>query len=123
MLGCGAGQTVLALSRRGFDVSGVDICPEAIAWAREAVAASSLVADLRVGDIVTLDTYPDDSFRFVLDDYCLQCLVGPERTACFARASSASSSLKAHVHAGTRRRDRPAAIAPSDAAYDPGPVA
>ena len=83
-LGCGAGHTLLALARRGFDVSGIDISAEAIAWAREKAAEAGLAAVLSVGDVVTLDRYPDSSFRFILDDYCLQCVIGGERGVCFA---------------------------------------
>jgi ubiquinone/menaquinone biosynthesis C-methylase UbiE len=85
LLGCGAGNTVSALARLGFDVSGIDIAPEAVAWAQDRLARSGLTADLRVGNVVTLEPYPAQAFRFVFDDYCLQCVVGPERATCFSQ--------------------------------------
>ena len=83
-LGCGAGHTLRAIAEHGFPVSGVDISEEAISWAKEKTSLSGLAAELRVGDVATLESYPDESFRFVFDDYCLQCVIGPTREACFA---------------------------------------
>jgi SAM-dependent methyltransferase len=83
-LGCGAGHTLRAIAEHGFAVSGVDISEEAISWAKEKTVRSGLTADLRVCDVSTLESYTDASFRFVLDDYCLQCVIGPARASCFS---------------------------------------
>ncbi len=83
-LGCGSGHTLLAIARHGFVVSGVDISEEAIAWARERVAEAGFTAHLCVGDVVTLDSYRDSRFQFVVDDYCLQCVIGADRATCFS---------------------------------------
>ncbi len=83
-LGCGAGHTLRAIAEHGLPVSGVDISEVAISWAKEKTDQSGLTADLRVGDVATLESYSDESFRFVLDDYCLQCVIGPARETCFS---------------------------------------
>jgi SAM-dependent methyltransferase len=83
-LGCGAGHTLLAMARNGFEVAGIDISAVAIAWAREQAAEAGLRADLRVGDVVTLASYPDATFPFVVDDYCLQCAIGADRATAFS---------------------------------------
>ncbi len=80
-LGCGAGQNCLRLAERGFRVTGVDIAPTAVSWARENAAARSLAADFRVGDVVTLEGLPDQAFDLVLDGCCLHCIVGEDRAA------------------------------------------
>lgn len=53
-LACGEGGIELALARRGFRVTGIDICPTFIYFAREkageeSLPATFLVADLRAG--------------------------------------------------------------------------
>ncbi|MDT0316952.1 class I SAM-dependent methyltransferase [Streptomyces millisiae] len=57
-LGCGSGWDALALARAGYDTTGVDISPEAIAIASERAAkrgstARFLVADVRQPDTLT----------------------------------------------------------------------
>ena len=49
-IGCGAGGLVVALAERGWQVTGVDIAPKAIAAARKALEARGLSAELHVGD-------------------------------------------------------------------------
>ena len=83
-LGCGSGHTLLTIARNGFIVSGIDISPVAIAWAQENAAEAGVRADLRVGDVVTLASYPQATFKFVLDDYCLQCVIGADRATAFS---------------------------------------
>src|SRR5689334_21423115 len=53
---CGSGRHVLALARRGYRVTGIDVSAEAIAYARQAAADEDLAVDLRVGDIRSLPT-------------------------------------------------------------------
>lgn len=48
VVGCGLGEDVAELVRRGYDAVGFDICPTAIAWARQrhpAIADAFLIAD------------------------------------------------------------------------------
>tara|TARA_R110002073_G_scaffold334897_1_gene525473 strand:+ start:17012 stop:17629 length:618 start_codon:yes stop_codon:yes gene_type:complete len=49
-VGCGAGGLVLALLERGWEVTGVDIAENAIAAARNVLAARDRKADLHVAD-------------------------------------------------------------------------
>jgi len=81
-LGCGAGNATLWFSERGFEAHGVDISPTAIDWAKERAAQQGLRAEFRVGDVVTLDGYPDDCFDYVLDGGCLHCIIGKDRPIC-----------------------------------------
>ena len=48
-LGCGSGENVIPLLKRGARVIGLDISPELIEMARNRVAAAGMAADLRVG--------------------------------------------------------------------------
>lgn len=54
-LGCGTGTNVVYLARHGWDVTGVDVVPAAIAKARAKVAAASVAASLHAGDVTRLD--------------------------------------------------------------------
>ena len=80
-LGCGAGDLSLWLAQRGYDVSGVDISPTAIDWAREKAHARGLQAAFRVGNVVDLRDYADDQFDIVVDGHCLHCIIGDDRQA------------------------------------------
>jgi ubiquinone/menaquinone biosynthesis C-methylase UbiE len=53
-LGCGTGTNVAALVQHGWQVSGVDFVPRAIAQARRKLKAAGLSADLHVGDVTHL---------------------------------------------------------------------
>jgi ubiquinone/menaquinone biosynthesis C-methylase UbiE len=78
-LGCGDGVNLLWLAERGYEVSGIDIAPTAIAWAEEKLTQHNLIADVRVGDVVDLRGYLDNFFDVVLDGHCLHCIIGEDR--------------------------------------------
>lgn len=50
-LGCGHGRHALELSRRGFEVDGVDLVPAFVERAREAASSQGLPARFEVGDM------------------------------------------------------------------------
>ncbi len=85
-MGCGAGDMSLGLAALGYDVSGVDIAPSAIAWAQDKARERGLTADFRVGDVLDLVHYTDDSFDIVLDGHCLHCIIGEDRHKFLAAA-------------------------------------
>jgi ubiquinone/menaquinone biosynthesis C-methylase UbiE len=78
-LGCGAGNVALWLADKGYEISGVEISPTAVEWAREKAKAKNIKADFRVGNVVDLKDYKDNSFDFVLDGHCLHCIIGDDR--------------------------------------------
>ncbi len=45
-----------------------------------------LFADFRVGDVLDLADYADDSFDLVLDGHCLHCIIGDDRAKFLAAA-------------------------------------
>lgn len=85
-LGCGAGDLTLWLATLGYEVSGVDIAPTALAWAREKAQERGLAADFQIADVRDLAAFPDASFDFVLDGRCLHCLIGADRALFLAAA-------------------------------------
>ena len=77
-LGCGTGTNVLALAQRGWQVTGVDFVPRAIALAKQKVKKANLQADLRVGDVIRLDGITGP-FNLALDIGCFHSL--PDKAA------------------------------------------
>jgi len=63
-LGCGTGEVVVPLARRGADVVGIDISPELIALADERVRQAGVSATLRVASAYETGL-PDESFDVV----------------------------------------------------------
>jgi SAM-dependent methyltransferase len=79
--GCGAGDISLHLAARGFIVTGFDIAPYAIEWAREKAVAAGIMAEFFVADL-TRDFNPLPApADVVVDGHCLHCIIGPDRTA------------------------------------------
>lgn len=83
-LGCGAGNLSIALSNRGFDVSGVDFSESAIEWAKDNAKEISKKIDFRVADVANLSCFPSASFDVLYDGNCLHCLIGENRAIAFA---------------------------------------
>ena len=76
-VGCGLGDDVEALSRRGFEVTGFDVSPTAIEWCRDRFPDSS--ATYVVADLFDAPEEWSRAFDFVLESYTLQVLPQPER--------------------------------------------
>jgi SAM-dependent methyltransferase len=78
-VGCGAGVFSLWLAEQGFEVTGIDLFPEAIAMARALGAQRGVRADWVQTDLFAYA--PEQPFELVYDSGCLHSLVGgdPER--------------------------------------------
>lgn len=77
-IGCGAGNLSLLLSRRGFNVHGIDISETAIKIAKEKASASNIKSKFKTGNAVKLP-YKNKSFDIVVDAHCLHCIIGEDR--------------------------------------------
>ncbi|MDQ7903054.1 class I SAM-dependent methyltransferase [Phytohabitans sp. ZYX-F-186] len=71
--GCGTGDLALALARRGYDVTAVDISPVAIEMARAKAAAEGLAVRFEVQDATRL-SLPPAPFDSVFDSGLLHSL-------------------------------------------------
>ncbi|HEX2981752.1 MAG TPA: class I SAM-dependent methyltransferase, partial [Anaerolineaceae bacterium] len=60
-LGCGAGRHLVYLARRGFRVTGLDVSPTGLAYAREWLEREGLQAELDQHDMLELP-YPTNHF-------------------------------------------------------------
>jgi SAM-dependent methyltransferase len=83
-LGCGNGNVTIRVAKKGHEAYGVDIVPEAIAWAMRQAAAQEVEARFALGDVVTLSAYGDGFFDIVFDANCLFMILGDDRKECVA---------------------------------------
>jgi SAM-dependent methyltransferase len=81
-LGCGAGNIAGSLVARGFDVTGIDISPTAIAWANDRAVGARFV----VGDVVAEIA---GEYDLVIDGHCLHCIIGDDRARLLANVHRA----------------------------------
>lgn len=77
-LGCGTGALSCYLAERGFEVTGIDIAPTAIDFARRMAVIRGLTIRFDVMDVCRADL-PDVPFDFVIDSHLLHCIVFPEQ--------------------------------------------
>lgn len=81
-LGCGSGIWSVALAKRGWQVTGVDIVPKAVRMARERARIEDVNANFVVGDVTTLHAAGVGSgFNFVVDFECFNHLNEKQRQA------------------------------------------
>lgn len=80
--GCGRGHEVVALARAGFDVTGVDFAPAAVAAARARLASEDVIATIAQADLFAYQ--PDEPFAAIYEQTCL-CALPPERWADYER--------------------------------------
>jgi ubiquinone/menaquinone biosynthesis C-methylase UbiE len=85
-LGCGAGNIVVWLAKEGYDLTGVDISPTAIDWARRRAHGENIQADFIVVNVLDLKQFADDGFDLVLDDHCFHCIIGDDRKRFLSQA-------------------------------------
>jgi SAM-dependent methyltransferase len=80
--GCGSGHEVALLAQSGFDVTGIDYAPAAIARTRSAMAATNARAEVIETDVLTFT--PGSLFDAVYEQTCL-CALHPDRWVCYSR--------------------------------------
>ncbi|RQO60006.1 class I SAM-dependent methyltransferase [Paucibacter sp. KBW04] len=95
-LGCGNARNAIHLARSGFQVEALDYSAQAIAWARERVAASGTEVTLRQGDFFEL-ALPEGAYDLVYDSGCFHHIAPHRRAGYVARVLRA---LKPGGHFG-----------------------
>lgn len=78
-LGCGAGEISIWFAEQGHHVTGIDIAPTAIEWAKERAEGKGLPVTFQVGDVCSLEEFGGNEFDAVIDGHCLHCIIGEDR--------------------------------------------
>ena len=78
-LGCGAGNLSIYFAQVGYSVTGVDIAPTAIAWARENAATAGVDIPFILSDVLQLSEVEEGTFDIAVDGRCLHCIIGEDR--------------------------------------------
>jgi 2-polyprenyl-3-methyl-5-hydroxy-6-metoxy-1,4-benzoquinol methylase len=66
-LGCGVGAKSIALAKKGFKVTGIDIAPTAIKYAREKAKKAGVKVRFIAADATDLSFLGEEKFDFILD--------------------------------------------------------
>ena len=80
-LGCGTGTDSIYLAKHGWDVTGVDMVPEALALARRNASDAGVRATFVQGDVTRLDDIVHGTFDLLLDFGCFHTLPPDQRPA------------------------------------------
>jgi SAM-dependent methyltransferase len=80
-IGCGLGDNAAAMAAKGWRVTGFDLSPRAVAWARSRFAALEFVA----ADLFQAPAGWNDAFDLVHECYTLQALPDAPRAEAIAR--------------------------------------
>jgi SAM-dependent methyltransferase len=86
VVGCGLGEDAEVLSRAGFDVTGFDVAPTAIAWCRKRFPRSRVRYE--TADLFAAPRDWRGAFDFVFEGYTLQALPLDKRADAFACIAS-----------------------------------
>lgn len=83
-LGCGGGQFGIAVSKRGADVTGIDLSEEQLSYARSNAAEHDQEIEFIHGSVTDLSMIPDESFDLAFSAFVFQWV--EDLQACFEEA-------------------------------------
>jgi SAM-dependent methyltransferase len=118
-LGCGTGTDSIYLAGHGWDVTGVDMVPEALAIARRNAAAGGVRASFVQGDVTRLRDVVQGAFDLVLDFGCFHTLPPDQRPVyveCVSAVAAPGATFLLYGFA------RPPRLAPMQAGISPDEV-
>ena len=78
-LGCGEGHYSRLLAEKGYQVTGVDISPAAIEWAKEKNQETDHHIQYLELDLTKTGVLSGKTFDFIVDGNCLHCIIGEDR--------------------------------------------
>ncbi len=83
-IACGTGRMAIRLAAQGYEVTGVDIVPEMIGWARQKAAAKSVEVEWVVADARDFHLHKQFPFAFMLMNAFQFLLTRQDHEALFA---------------------------------------
>lgn len=103
-LGCGTGTDAIYLAAHGWDVTAVDMVPQALALARRKAAAAGVAPRFVHGDVTSLPRLGiGGDYTLLLDFGCLHTLPADRRTAYAAAVSHVAAARATLLLYGFRR--------------------
>ncbi len=90
-LACGTGMMAIHLAQQGYQVTGVDIVPEMIAWASQKATALGVSIEWVVADARTFQLHKQFPFIYMLGNAFQHFLTRADQEALFAR-------VREHLH-------------------------
>ena len=103
-LGCGTGTDTIYLATHGWEVTGVDTVPTALATARRDATAAGVAPRLVHGDVTRLqDLGVGDGYTLLLDFGCFHTLPGDRRAAYVVGVTEAAAPGATLLLYGFRR--------------------
>lgn len=110
-LGCGTGTDTLYLAVHGWEVTAVDMVPQALATARRNATAAGVSPRFLEGDVTRLrDLGVGDGYPLVLDFGCFHTLPEDQRSRYVAEVSNAAAPGATFLLYGFRRPPKAAPI-------------
>jgi SAM-dependent methyltransferase len=107
-LGCGTGTDSIYLASHGWEATGVDMVPKALATARRNATAAGVSPRFVEGDVTRLhDLGVGDGYALVVDFGCFHTLPEDRRNAYVSEVSSAAAPGATFLLYGFRRPPKP----------------
>lgn len=78
-LGCGEGNLSRKLHERGFFVTGIDVSPTAIEWAKEKTSIQGNDIEFMCRDLTQPYPLLNGPFDLIVDGNCFHCILGEDR--------------------------------------------
>lgn len=80
-LGSGAGDVSLRVAHRGYNVTGVEISPTAVEWAKQKAEDDNLNIEFICQSVADRTILGGEKFDLIIDGNCLHCLFDEDRVA------------------------------------------
>ena len=112
-LGCGTGTNTVYLAQKGWDATGIDFVPGAIASAKKKAAAARVSPRLMVGDVTRLTELGIGAgYDLLLDLGCFHSIPDARRDDYVKGATAVASSGATMLLFGFIRRERSGRLGP-----------
>lgn len=80
-LGSGAGDVSLRVAQRGYNVTGIEISPTAVKWAKQKAENENLNIEFICQSVADRTILDGDKYDLIIDGNCLHCLFDEDRVA------------------------------------------
>ena len=112
-IGCGTGTNTIYLSQNGWDTTGIDFVPRAVAMARKKASTARVSPRLMVGDVTRLTELGiGNGYDLLLDLGCFHSIPDAGRENYVKGTAAVAASGATMLMFGFTRRERPTRLGP-----------